>query len=153
MNAYLQRMFRYVAWADRRTLEALRAASEAAHTEAVPLLAHVHAAEHVWLSRLQQRDARHAVWPVLSLAECESLSAENEAGYQAFLAGCSDEQLNDIKQYRNAAGQEFATPVIDILMQVLTHGPYHRGQIAKIIARHGGTVPSTDFIIFAREGG
>lgn len=153
MNAYLQRLFRYVAWADRRTLETLRVAPEAAQAEALPLFAHVLAAEHVWLSRLLQLEPRYAVWPVLALAECESLSAENAAGYQMFVEQCSDEQWNESKQYRNAAGQEFATLVIDILTQVATHGPYHRGQIAKIIARHGGTVLMTDFIIFAREGG
>jgi len=62
------------------------------------------------------------------------------------------DKLPDLKHYRNAAGQEFATPVIDILLQLITHGGYHRGQIAKIIARSGGTVVPTDFIVFAREG-
>ncbi|WP_425616663.1 DinB family protein [Anatilimnocola sp. NA78] len=153
MKAYLQRMLRYVAWADQRSLAGLRATAEPAQNEALPLFAHVLAAEHVWLSRLQQRDPRHAVWPTLSLAECEQLAAENEAGYRTFLDQLSDEQLAEVKHYRNAAGQEFSTPVIEILTQVITHGPYHRGQIAKLIGRHGGTVLMTDFIIFAREGG
>ncbi|QDU25634.1 DinB family protein [Anatilimnocola aggregata] len=152
MKPYLQRMFRYVAWADQRTLATVRVTA-AAQAEALPLMAHLLAAEHVWLSRLQQREPRHAVWPALTLDECEQLAAENEAGYCEFLENLAENHLIDMKHYRNAAGQEFATLVIDILTQVIAHGPYHRGQIAKIIGRHGGTVPSTDFIIFTREGG
>jgi uncharacterized damage-inducible protein DinB len=145
-------MFRYVFWADRRTLAAVREAPAAALAEALPLQAHVLAAEHTWLSRLQQRDPRHPVWPTLTLDDCEPLLVENEAGYRAYLDTFTDERLNDVVQYRNAAGQEFATPVIDILLQVITHGGYHRGQIAKIIGREGGKAPFTDFIFFAREG-
>ncbi len=150
MKAYLARMFRYVAWADRRTLEALRA-SPAAHAEAVPLLAHLLAAEHVWLSRLERREPRLPVWPTLSLDECASLLAENEAGYRAFVERVSEDQLHEVVSYRNTQGQEYSTPVLDILTQVITHGPYHRGQIAKAIGRSGGTAVGTDFIIFARE--
>lgn len=151
MQAHLQRLFRFVAWANRRTLEAVQA-TPAAQSEALPLLAHIYAAEHTWLSRLLQRDPQHAVWPTLSLAACEQLAAENEAGYRAFWENLSDDQLSEVKQYRNAAGQEFATSVLDILLQVITHGGYHRGQIAKIIGRAGGTAINTDFIMFARAG-
>jgi uncharacterized damage-inducible protein DinB len=151
MKAHLQRLFRFVTWADRRSLESVRATT-AAQIEALPLIAHVFAAEHVWLSRLEQHEPRYAVWPVLTLEECEQLAAENEAGYRAFLENLSDDQLAEVKQYRNAAGQEFATPVLDILLQVITHGGYHRGQIAKIIGRAGGAPINTDFIMFAREG-
>ena len=150
MKSYLERMFYYVAWADQRSLGALRAAP-AAHEEALPLMAHVLAAEHVWLSRLHGREPRRAVWPTLSVDECEMLAKENESGYRAFLAQLSEPQLSELIHYRNSQGQEFATPVIDILTQVITHGPYHRGQIAKIIGRAGGTAVNTDFITFARE--
>jgi uncharacterized damage-inducible protein DinB len=150
MQAYLERMFRYVAWADQRSLGAVRA-TPAAHEDALPLMAHVLAAEHVWLSRLHGREPRASVWPQLSIDECDALAKENEAGYQSFLAQLGDEQLSELVHYHNMQGQEFATPVLDILTQVITHGPYHRGQIAKIIGRAGGTSVNTDFITFARE--
>lgn len=143
-------MFRYVAWADHRTLEALRAAP-ATHAEAQPLLAHLLAAEHVWLARLEQRDPRHPVWPELTLDECAALAAENEAGYRTFIERLGDGQPAGSVCYRNIQGNEFVTPVLDVLTQVITHGPYHRGQIAKIIGRTSGAVINTDFITFARE--
>lgn len=151
MKAHLQRLFCFVFWADRRTLESVRS-TPAAHAEALPLLAHMVAAEHVWLARLEQREPRLAVWPTLTLAECTQFVAENETGYRALIDRLNDNQLAEVVHYRNAAGQEFATPVLDILLQVITHGGYHRGQIAKIIGRTGGTAINTDFIMFTREG-
>jgi len=114
-------------------------------------MAHVLAAEHVWLSRLEGRDPRHPVWPTLGLDECGALSAENEAGYQAFISQLGEEQIAERVRYRTSQGQEFTTAILDILTQVITHGPYHRGQIAKIIGRSGGGAASTDFIILVRE--
>lgn len=152
MKPHLERLFRYVAWADRKSIEMLRTAPDTALAEALPLFAHILAAEHVWLRRLLDREPQHPVWPTLTLADCEQLAADNEAGYRSFLDSLADDQLTTMKHYRNAAGQEFATPIIDILLQVITHGGYHRGQIAKLIGKAGGTVAFTDFIFFAREG-
>jgi uncharacterized damage-inducible protein DinB len=152
MKPHLERLFRFVAWADRRTLDSLRAVPLAAVAEALPLMAHVLAAEHVWLARLEGREPKHPVWPDLSLEACAQLLQENEAGYRAFVERLSDNHLAQLTLYRNAAGQEFQTPVLDILLQVITHGGYHRGQIAKILGRSGVTPASTDFIVFQREG-
>lgn len=150
MRDYLERMFRYVAWADRRSMAALRAAP-AAWPEALPLLAHLLAAEHVWLARLQLREPCHPVWPALGLDACDALAAENEAGYRAYLAQLGDGQLVAPVRYRTTRGEEFETAVVDILTQVVTHGPYHRGQIARAIGRGGGVAVNTDFITFVRE--
>ncbi|WP_165228196.1 DinB family protein [Aquisphaera insulae] len=150
MMTYLATMFRYTAWADLRTLAALRAAP-AAHAEAVPLLAHLLAAEHIWLSRLEHRDPRHPVWPTLSLDECDALAAENASGYRDVVGRLGEQQLDEEIRYRTSQGQEWVTPILDILTQVITHGPYHRGQIARVIGRSGGVAVNTDFITFARE--
>lgn len=150
MVAYLTKMFRYVAWADRRALEALRA-TPAAHAEAVPLLAHLLAAEHVWLARLEGREPRLTIWPTLTLDECDALATENAAGYLALLGRLDEGQLAASVRYRTNQGKEFVTPALDILTQVITHGPYHRGQIAKIIGRCGGTAVITEFITYIWE--
>ena len=105
------------------------------------------------MSRLEQREPRHQVWPTLTLDECEHLLAENETGYRAFLEQYDEEQASAVIHYRTSTGLDFASTADEILTQVITHGPYHRGQIAKIIGRHGGTVLNTDFIMFVREKG
>ena len=151
MLPHLQRMFRYTAWANRRTLGALRDVP-AARAEGLPLYAHLVAAEAVWLRRLEQRDAQLPIWPERSLEDCERITAEIIAGYAAFLERLDESDLPRLIAYRNQQGHAFETPVLDILTQVLTHGPYHRGQIAKCLGRAGTPAVNTDFITFAREG-
>jgi uncharacterized damage-inducible protein DinB len=43
--------------------------------------------------------------------------------------------------------------VIDILTDVVIHGAYHRGQVARIIGRGGGQSPNTDYIAYIRSIG
>ena len=135
------------------TPEALAALRDcpAAHAEALPLLAHLLAAEHVWLSRLKGREPALAVWPQLTLPECEQLAPRNADGLLALVASTEDADFSQAVRYRNARGEEFTTPAIDILTQILLHGPYHRGQIARAIGRAGGEAVNTDFITFARQ--
>jgi uncharacterized damage-inducible protein DinB len=150
LKSHLQRMIDWMAWADRREIAAV-AGCPAAQTEAMPLLSHMLAAEHVWLARLERRTPRLSVWPTLSLAECETLAAENAAGYTAYLSGLDENRFSEIVEYQNQKGDRFATSVGDILTQIITHGAYHRGQIAKMIGRTGGTAPETDFIHYVRS--
>ncbi|MEZ6143052.1 MAG: DinB family protein [Zavarzinella sp.] len=151
MIDYFQRLFRYAAWANRRICATLRATPEAL-PDGGPLFSHVLAAEEVWLSRLLQRPSLLQVWPTLTLDECEQWIVNNENGYQEYLSSITNEQLSNTLNFRNFAGQEFVHPIADILTHVVTHGGYHRGQVAKITGRSGGTTPSTDFIMFVREG-
>lgn len=150
MKEYFATLLRYVAWADGRVMSSLQE-TPAAQEEALPLVAHLLAAEHLWLARLEQRESKHAVWPTLSIDECAQLLSDNEAGYRALLERMSDEQLRSTVRYRTSQGAEFSNTAIEILTQVVTHGPYHRGQIAKILARHGGAPLNTDYILFTRE--
>jgi uncharacterized damage-inducible protein DinB len=141
-----------MAWADRQMLAELSACA-AAWTEAGGLCGHVLAAEHVWLARMLRQATTVAVWPTLTLPECETLADENAAGWAAFLASRSDADLGEPISYRNQRGEEHVTAVIDIVTHVAIHGAYHRGQIAKMVARAGGAAVNTDYIMWLRAEG
>lgn len=149
MKAHLERMVRSMVWADHVVLKALRDCPEA-QSEGVRLFAHVLAAEEIWLSRIEDRQASHAVWAQLDLAGCESLAYANAEGYGAVLGGLSDADLDEKVTYRNTKGEEFSTPLVDILTHVVIHGAYHRGQIARAFGAARAAAPSTDFILYTR---
>jgi len=150
MNLQLGRLFQHVAWADQEVLTALEACAEP-DPEAFKLLSHLLVAEHVWLCRIQSRDpGMNSVWPVQSASECRALSSQTRAGYQALLETTSEDQLREVVSYRNMKGEEFWTPLCDILLHVALHGAYHRGQIAAIMRRTGLKPMNTDFITFCR---
>jgi len=136
-------------WADDRTLASLHAAP-ALPPKALELYAHILGAEHVWLSRLRQEPAAAAVWPLLSAAQCRDLAARNHAGFAELLSGLDPNSLEREIPYTNSAGMAFRSRVEDILLHVVLHGCYHRGQVA-IALREAGAEPSaTDFIAFVR---
>ena len=147
---HLHRLFDHMYWADARVLERLRSAPEPA---AVRLLAHVLGAEEVWLTRLHGKDSRHLkVWPSFDVAGCEDASRATREGFQRYLAELDERSLPDIVEYTNQQGEPFHTPRIDILTHVVTHGVYHRGQIAQTLRLAGHEPVITDFIVWSRTG-
>jgi uncharacterized damage-inducible protein DinB len=93
---------------------------------------------------------RVAVWPALTLDECERLRMENIAAFTDLVSRLTPDLLEKPVTYRNSAGDQFTSTVEDILTHVAMHGSYHRGQIAASL-RAGGDSPSpTDYIAFVR---
>lgn len=149
MLDHLTKLFDHMEWADARVLEGLRA-QPGCDVRALEIYAHVLGAEHVWLTRLQERPTREAVWPVLSLERAAALAEENAAGYRAVLAGLTREEARRAVSYRNSAGQAFRSAIEDILLHVALHGTYHRGQVALLVRAAGGTPVPTDYIAYVR---
>ena len=146
----LHRMFQHVEWANTVVLDALRAQPEP-DADAVRLFAHILGAEEVWLSRIDHRASRQAVWPSLSLSECAALARENRAAFVALLERIEDSDLERRVRYSNSAGFEFENTLGDILTHAALHGSYHRGQIARQLRASGTAPPYTDFIAFVRR--
>lgn len=148
----LTALYDHLAWADERALAALRTMppGTAAAAQARTIYAHLVAAEHVWLARLEGRMPAHPVWPSLGVDEAAALARESAAGLRALAALAPAELARDVT-YRNSAGVEFTNTVSDVLAHVALHGSYHRGQLA-LLARQGGGAPAaTDYIAFVRN--
>lgn len=148
MKTQIERMCRAMNWANQEVLASLRD-DPAARDAALPLMSHIVVVERLWMSRLREREANQPIWPHLSLSECDALAAENAAEYAGYLAERSESDLAATVQFRNSKGQDYKISVIDILIHVVTHGVYHRGQIANAVARSGAQSVTTDYIKFA----
>lgn len=149
MRDHLTRVFQHLEWADARVLESLRDAHSVLKKD-LDLYAHIVGSEHVWLSRIHGSPAKLAVWPTLTLSECEKLAAENAAAYQKLAAEMTPQSRERRITYRNSAGDQFTSTLEDILTHVSLHGAYHRGQIASSLRAAGDTPVPTDYIAFVR---
>ena len=143
------RLFQHLAWADAQVLESLRSARTVLKS-IMDLYAHVLGAEHVWVSRIESSKPIVAVWPTLTLAECEKLSIENIKRFDRIIGDLTDESLDRAITYRNSAGDQYTSSLEDILTHVALHGSYHRGQIAAGLRSSGETPAPTDYIAFVR---
>lgn len=148
---YFQRLFRYDRWANREALMALQAAKEPS-PHALRWLAHLAGAGHTWLARVNAETSPLAIWPDLTIEQCDHYLTLLGEGWLDYLDVLAPAELASSVAYCNSRGEEFSTAVVDILTQVLTHGNYHRGQIAAEMRARGETPASTDFIIAERKG-
>lgn len=145
----IRSLYAYDAWAVARILATLK---NSPSPKALALLAHLLVSERIWLLRVQGHDTSQVnKSPDISLEECESLSREMRGDYAAFLGSLKEEDLSAPITYRNFKGDEYHTPLGDILLHVANHGTYHRGQIATALRAEGVTPVDTDFITYVRE--
>lgn len=145
----IRRLFAHLQWADGLVLESLREGANAS-TRALELYAHVLGAEAVWLARLREVAAAVPVWPPADVETCEALMAETHAEISRLIDSLDDESLERTVHYRNSAGVAFDSRIGDILLHVMLHGAYHRGQVALLLRGAGATPAPTDYIAFVR---
>lgn len=148
---HFRRQFRYDFWANAEVLRVLAGLPDPP-PQSTRLLAHVIAAQHLWLSRLQNNLPRLAVWPDLSLVECTAELRQAKAAWQSYLDGLSDGDLSTSCGYTNSKGEEWKNSVADILSHVGLHSSYHRGQIALEVRRSGSSPAYTDYVHAVRQG-
>jgi len=148
MKEFLYKLFTYDEWAVGRSLSSLR---KTVNPEAQLMLSHILSAERIWMTRLRGQDSSGIpVFEEFSLEECARLSDELHREYLEYIDSSAESGLNKLVTYKNTKGLEFQTPVKDILTHVGLHSVYHRGQVALLVRRDGGTAVDTDYITFTR---
>jgi uncharacterized damage-inducible protein DinB len=154
MPRHIYRLFEHIFWADTQVLAMFDEHPEWATPDALRYFSHVLASERAWLMRLRGEDSGGATtWPVLSVERMHQVAASNADGFGAFLRELSDADVDVDVVYADAQGVPHRNSIADILLHVALHGSYHRGQLALVIRRDGGTPVKTDFIAFARMAG
>jgi uncharacterized damage-inducible protein DinB len=146
----LTQLFTYDEWANREALRSL-VAMPSPPERAVRLMAHISGAGRLWLDRLSGASSSIPVWPEMTLEECEALIDETARVWQAYIATAAPPRLSDTIGYANSKGERWTSTVEDVLHHVLTHGAYHRGQIAQLVRQGGGTPAYTDYIHYTRQ--
>jgi uncharacterized damage-inducible protein DinB len=146
---HLRRLLAHDHWANLETLGAMQRNGEPPG-RAVQIFAHVVAAEHLWLGRLKGEPQRHLVWPEWSLAECAARAAElPQIWHNVLQVG---ERLADPVRYTNSKNEPWTNTPEDIVLHVVMHSAYHRGQIATAMRGAGQTPAYTDFVHCIRNG-
>ena len=163
---YLRRQFAYDEWANREVLKAIRAAEgsnpqssnqsllaqSSSNSRPLQLIAHIVAAERVWLERLKQLPQSVPVWPEPDLVQCEAQVAELGREWLEFLDLITAGDVSQSISYKNTKGEEWTSTIVDVLTHVVLHSAYHRGQIATHMRANGQTPAYTDFIHGVRQG-
>jgi uncharacterized damage-inducible protein DinB len=160
-HADLLDLFRYNAWANARIgacllelpQEALAQDLGGSFPTVRATFVHLVAAEWLWLERWRgvQPTAAPAWAATADLAGLLRQLREVEAGRDAFLAGLSEGDLGQACPFTLLSGKAASHRLQDLLVHVVNHSTYHRGQLAAMLRRLGTPAPATDFLVYRAE--
>jgi uncharacterized damage-inducible protein DinB len=149
------RMFSYDHWANRECLGAMRGAASVS-ADVVGRMAHLLSSQKLWYERVLKQPQSMPVWPSATIEDCVALADQMSSMWQNYLERLANqfapESLDDRVEYRNSKGEGWASRVEDVLLHVLFHSAYHRGQIALQMRASGSEPAYTDFIHAVRQG-
>jgi len=151
MLEHIRNLFSYDHWANREVLSSLQAL-DAPPARSINLLAHIVSAERLWRERLLAQKQTLPVWPIFTLEQCKLEVDQLPGLWKSYLTSLGETGLSSSLAYKNTKGESFTSQKQDILLHVVMHSAYHRGQIAADMRAAGFTPAYTDFIHAVRQG-
>jgi uncharacterized damage-inducible protein DinB len=160
----LRLLLDYHYWARDRVLDASEALTQEQLTRDLgnsfksvrDTLAHLHAAEWIWLSRWQGTSPTTPL-PADRFADVAAVRAdwsELETKMRAFAATLTDEKVNELIDYRLLNGTPGRSRLCHMVQHMVNHASYHRGQVTTMLRQLGAAPPQPmDLIAFYRERG
>jgi uncharacterized damage-inducible protein DinB len=147
----LRRFLDYDVWANRETIKALKQSPDPP-PRSVKIMAHILAAQDLWLVRLKKTGKPVVVWPEFSVDQLETQMERIIQEWSEYLGGLNSSRLSEQISYKNSKGESWTNTVEDILLHLTMHSNYHRGQVALDLRVSGLVPPYTDFIHSVRQG-
>ena len=150
MKDYFIRLLHYDRYANLRILAALLQTED--HIKAEQLMAHLLVAQRVWLGRCIGKPVDvTTLWPDWKADTFKQSINDNHQHWLIYLENRNDSDFEQLIHYKNLQGDNFETKLADILTHLINHGTHHRAQAGQHLKLAGTDLPSTDYILFARE--
>jgi uncharacterized damage-inducible protein DinB len=118
-------------------------------------LIHLLEADWIWLERwkgdsptsaprewhLEDHDAIVGQWDVV------------QAQREVFVGSLDPAAMMRPLSYRSLRGEPFTAPLYELMLHVVNHSTYHRGQITNMLRQLGRAAVGTDLVAYQRERG
>lgn len=157
----LRNLYAYHRWANQRMLltcarltpDEAEQRIESSFPSVLATLVHMLSADWIWLQRWNGKspsgwlEAEKLTSIGAVLKRWESFEAEQ----QAFVESRCDADLAAAISYRSLKGDSHTNVLADIMVHVVNHASYHRGQVTTMLRQLGQTPLPTDYILFLRE--
>lgn len=161
MKELLKQYAMYHHWANQKLFEVILSLPEEKQQEVV-----TSSFPSVHKTLLHMWDAESAWWQRLKLNERITVPSENFQGstadiiqgllhqdklWEEWISQASDRMLEHVFQYKSFKNEQFKQPIFQMVLHVLNHGTYHRGQLVTMLRQLGITkIPQTDFVVWTR---
>ena len=162
MKELLLQLSAYHLWANDLLLDTITALPQEKHRQEVPssfnslykTVLHLLDAENIWWQRIRLEE--RIVVPSASFSgDMKVLAAamkKQSLLWDEWLHAVHEHQLQHVFKYQNSKRESFKQPVYQIVLHVMNHGTYHRGQMVTMLRQLGvDKIPETDFVVWTRK--
>ncbi|MBK0381160.1 DinB family protein [Mucilaginibacter segetis] len=150
MKSYFLRLLDYDRYTNNQIIELLPGCDNP--EKIVKIIAHMLAAQQVWLTRLKKLPPTGVpIWPDWTAERFEALTAENHKEFSTYINSLQEDDFEQTIAYQDSKGNPFENKLSDILCHVFNHGTHHRAQIGQYLKQSGIDLPVTDYIFYLRS--
>lgn len=154
----IQELYEYNRWANARILDAASRLTpeqftkdlRSSHRSVRDTLAHVMSVELIyfkrWLGTSPKAMLAPSDFPTISLLRARWAEVEREQA--DFVSNVTEESLKTTIAYVNTKGEAWSYSLWQIMVHVVNHSTYHRGQVTTMLRQLGAEPVATDFLIF-----
>jgi uncharacterized damage-inducible protein DinB len=154
--ALLNELFDYNYWARDRQLQACADLTEEQFLRPLgnsfpslrDTLTHLLAVEWLWLERWRGHSPRTLLapeeFPTLTALSLRWQTVEREM--REYVAGLSEEEIGRTVSYVSTRGQTWPYTLGRMILHLLHHQSYHRGQVTSLLRQLGAQPPKVDFL-------
>ena len=148
MKDFFLKWYHYNCWANRRVIHCLEQ-QQVTDEKILSVFGHLMAANFIWLNRIKDLPkSNYELWGKYDLAALRSMVEEADRLWMDFIN--ENENFDRLMKYHNYVGNYFENNVQQIMIHLVNHGTYHRGQVALLLRQKGYEPVNTDFITYDR---
>ncbi len=160
MKEMLKQYAAYNIWASGKLFSIILSLSEEQQQNEMPssfttiykTVFHMWDAESIWWQRMKLQEKINVPSKNYngSIQEVIAGLSEQSKLWDAWVNAASDLALDHVFQYQRMDGSQFKQPIWQMILHVLNHATYHRGQLVNMLRQLGiHKIPSTDFSTWA----
>ena len=162
MKQILVQLSAYNIWANQLLVDTINQLPEEKQKQELPssfkslhvTVLHMLDAESIWWQRmkLQERINRPSENFAGDMKEAANNLLNQNRQWDEWINNANEHQLNHVFHYQNTKKEQFKQPIYQMLLHMLNHGTYHRGQLLNMLRQLGvEKIPWTDCIVWSRR--
>jgi len=149
-KAHFNSLLDYNSWANNNVVLALKK-NNINNRKPIELFSHIVNAEIICFGRVN-KDFNYPFKPfeIRSYDENINLLKSNNFKWKDFINSLKETDFNNVIEYKNIKGENCILRIWEIIIHMLNHSTYHRGQIASTLRSMDIQPPVSDFAEFVK---
>lgn len=143
MKMFLKSFFKYNYQINQAIADRFKSYNNQLDGEINRLANHMMNAHQILLSRINGNGLLKSPWEIFPL---ETFSERNQKLFDQTIVLLDSRDLEEVIIFKTFSGVEFEKKISDILIHIVNHSTYHRGQIALLMRTKGLEPVTSDYI-------